>query len=118
MKSNNRQKAFKSIYHLHVFPGEFEADINMLQFDDHLEYDPEKRELQTELEDVRSTLSTTQRELSQYKDAQLTLENRVEDLYNQNIFLNHHVVALEAEVQEGRHREAELDRNQQQLYLY
>ena len=67
-----------------------------------MERDPEKRELRTQVEDLKKSLAIAEQELNKKEDENSALNGENKDLINRNIFLGSHVNALEQEVVEER----------------
>ena len=106
-RRRNRQKAFKKIFHLNVFQGEFD-DSSPISFDQPHDPNPVHRELKLDLENLQqstslkladkenriSDLHVKVEELSA-QNANLSAQNT--DLSARNTFLTRHVEALEDE---------------------
>ena len=108
---NRRTKAFKTIFHLNIFEGEFDNTQEPAVFDERHDPEPVRRELQTTITTLQRSLQETRQELTQKgqeldeKDLTVAdLHTRVEDLSENNTFLSNHVNALEKETQD-QHQE-------------
>ena len=100
-KSKKRSRLYPKVYQLNIFPDEFTTDA-AIEVDEPLERDPEKRELRTQVEDLKKSLAIAEQELNKKEDENSALNGENKDLINRNIFLGSHVNALEQEVVEAR----------------
>ena len=109
-KSKSRPKTFKAIFHLNVFPGEYEETQEPAVFDEPHNSNPLIRDLQTTVTTLQRSLQETRQELSDQGETVVELNGQVKDLTETNTFLSGHVAALEQETEE-QHRKIQNHNN-------
>ena len=113
----------RDIRHFNVFPGEFEGELDEIEFD---ERDEEKRAPRSRVGDRRRRLASTRQKLVANKDKrdELITENNEKnndernaenndennDSTEQNPILSNHITAMETEVEEARREDYDCDR--------
>ena len=109
VKSKSRPKMLRDMRHLNVFPGEFEGDLDEIEFDDPLplDYDRKSRKTRGRVSYLQRRLAAAQQQLAAREDERD--EIIADDSTERNQILTDHVTALESEEDEGRREDCDFD---------
>ena len=82
-------------------PGEHSANLETLEFSQEPDRDPEKRELKSQVEDLKRSMGVMQTELAMSEAARAAMGTENSELSHINQFLINHTNNLTSQVQES-----------------